>query len=118
MAMSDPATEMTPLEYLKQADKEMGIGNGRGAAGLLCKAIEGAIVQVAHDRGIEGTDLYELAKALDRKSTAESHHYRGYVAHISTLRLHAEEEVLEDYELDGYRLGTRQLLIGGDVNSE
>ena len=35
MAMSDPATEMTPLEYLKQADKEMGIGNGRGAAGLL-----------------------------------------------------------------------------------
>ena len=113
-----PSMAMTPLEYLKQADKEIAAGNGRGAAGLLCKAIEGAIVRLAFNRGIEGANLYELAKALDRKSTAESHHYRGYVAHISTLRLHSEEEVLEDYELEGYRLGTRQLLVSGDVNSE
>ena len=116
MATPEQATGMTPLEYLKRADSEMADGNGQQAAGLLCKAIEGAIVQLAFDRGIEGVDLYELASALDRKSAAESHHYRGYVVHISTLRLHAEEEVLEDHELEGYALVTRQLVIGLNGN--
>ena len=54
MSTQEPTTEMTPLEYLKQADKAMADGNGQRAAGLLCTAIEGAIVRLAFERGIEG----------------------------------------------------------------
>ena len=117
MSTQEPTTEMTPLEYLKQADKAMADGNGQRAAGLLCTAIEGAIVRLAFERGIEGASLYDLAKALDGKSASESHHYRSYLAHVSTLRLHAEEKLLEDYELEGYGLVTRQLIVGQDGNS-
>ena len=47
MATSKPATEMTPLEYLKQADREMAAGNGQKAAGLLWKATEATLVGLA-----------------------------------------------------------------------
>jgi hypothetical protein len=59
MATPEPTTGMTPLDYLKQADREMAAGNGRKAAALLWKATETIFLQLAKKRSL---DLDELTR--------------------------------------------------------
>lgn len=113
MATSEPATEMTPMEYLKQADKEMAAGNGQKAAGLLWKATEATLVGLAKKREIQyRDDLSQLAIALEADGSVEKRHYRARVVTAKILREHAETEIMEDDELEGTYAVMRNFLVG------
>ena len=110
---------MTPLEYLKQADREMVAGNGQKAAGLLWKATEATLVSLAHNQGIEyRDDLSQLAMALEADGSVEKHHYGSGVVTAKILREHADTEIMEDYELEGAYLVMRNFLVGCNGSPE
>lgn len=100
MVTPESSTEMTPSEYLKQADKAMDAGNGREAAGLMWKAIEATILDLARNRRIEGDNLDQVALALDAGSPAEERRHMSSVVTGATLREHSQVELLEDCELE------------------
>ena len=112
MSTPEPATEMTPLEYLKQADKEMAAGNGKGAAGLLSKAIESTLVELGRQRHLDIGDLNEVAKTLEADSEVDKYHYQGTLITAQMLREHADQEVMESHELEGAYMVTRKFIIG------
>ena len=112
MGMQKPAYEMNPLEYLKQADKEMAAGNGRIAAGLLSKAIEATLRELAKEQGLEITNLEETAKALEAAGAGEKYYFQGTLLTAQMLREHEDGEIMEDYELEGAYIVTRRFLIG------
>ena len=62
---TEPATEMPPSEYLRNADKELAAGNRRKAAALLWKATEATFLRLAKERGLSRNDLVKLN--ADRK---------------------------------------------------
>ena len=64
MAMPEPATGMTPLEYMTCADQELAAGHHRKAAALLWKATEATFLGLARERGL---DLDKLKKAYMSK---------------------------------------------------
>ena len=100
MSTQEPTTEMTPLEYLKQADKAMADGNGREAAGLMWKAIEATILDLARTSSLEGNDLDQLALTLDAKSPESQRRHMSSVVTGVTLLEHSKVAVLEDCELE------------------
>ena len=112
---------MTPLEYLARADKEMASGNGRAAAGLLWKATQTTLLNLAQERGYHsatsGDDtLIELACAMENPGPNPGYHYRGKVAAGSLLREHAHLDVLEECELESAYQVARQFVM--DWNGE
>ena len=115
MATPESATEMTPLEYLKQADQEMAAGNGQLAAGFLWKATESALLELAKGRSIKLVlgieDLTDLAIALEADGSVDKYHYRSAAVTAKMLREHAEEEIYEDYELEVAYKVTRDFVI-------
>ena len=91
---------MTPLEYLKQADREMAAGNGQKAAGLMWKATEATIADLAARKGVESKELGELAKGLETAGYVEKHHFTSRLVTAKFLKEHANNEIMEDYELE------------------
>ena len=59
MATPGPATEMTPLEYMKRADEEWAAGNRRHASALLWKATEATFLALAQERGLDLDKLHQ-----------------------------------------------------------
>lgn len=110
MSTQEPTTEMTPLEYLKQADKAMADGNGQRAAGLLCKATEATIINLAINEGLDGRDIDELARRLESGGLVEKHHFTSRLVTAKFLREHAANEIMEDYELEGAYDVTRRFV--------
>ena len=102
--------EQTPLEYLSHSDREFGVGNHRRSAFFLWKATEGAFVKIAHERGLDPTDLIAVAKDLDQRDTMRKHYYLGHLATGWALRDHAKMGVMEDYELEEPRDATRRFI--------
>ncbi len=100
MASPESSANMTPLEYLKQADLAMADGNGKDAAGRMWKAIEATILGLARDKGLAGEDLDQLALALDAGSPVEKRRHMSSVVIGVTLLEHSKAEVLEDCELE------------------
>ena len=100
--MTTTKTEMTALDYTHAAHKQLAHGNERKAAGLLWKAAEATFLDLARERGIEcdGDDsLIELAKALDANGAVHKGYYSVRLGAMSTLRVHAEQDVLEKWDL-------------------
>ena len=112
MSTPEPATEMTPLEYFKQAEREMAAGNGQGAAGLLSTAIESTLVELGKQRHLDTGDLNEVAKKLEADSEVEKYHYQSTLITAQILREHADQEVMEIHELEGAYMVTRKFIIG------
>ena len=100
MVCPESSANMTPLDYLKQADLAMSAGNGREAAGRMWQAIEATILCLARDKGLTGEDLDQLALALDTASPEEMRRYMRSVVTGVTLLEHSKTEVLEDCELE------------------
>ncbi len=59
MATPEPATEITPLEYMKKADEQWAAGNQRYAAALLWKAAEATFISLAQERGLDLDKLHQ-----------------------------------------------------------
>ena len=111
MSTHESATEMTPLEYLKRADEAMASGKHQLASGLLWKATEATIVGLATERGVEGNDIGELAKGLELNGSAEKHHFMSRLVTAKFLKEHADNEIMEDYELEGAYDVTRRFVV-------
>ena len=93
-------TEMTALGYTHAAHKQLAAGNERKAAGLLWKAAEATFLDLGRKRGIEcDGELIELAKALEADGSVRKGYYSLRLGAMSTLRVHAEQDVLERWEL-------------------
>ena len=87
-ALTEPQNNMTPLEYLKQADKEMAAGNHQVAAGLLWKATESTFIGLAEKLGMDGNDFREVAKAMEKKNPPYELYYSGNLLFAESLRDH------------------------------
>ena len=99
MTTPEPATEMTPLEYLACADREWAAGNHQEAAGLLWKATKATFVGLAEERGLEhDEELIDLAKGLEAGGTVYKGYFRLSLGVAKLMRDHADMDVLEDYE--------------------
>ena len=116
MCALDPATEMTPLEYLNEADKEMAGGNNRKAAGLMWKAIEGTFVALAVQIGMDGGDYKAVASAMEKRDPPYERYYSGNLLFAESLRDHANTDPMEGYELEDYlfedfMMGAREFIL-------
>ena len=123
MAMPESDTKMTPLEYMRRADKELAAGNDREAAGLLWKATKATIIELAQARGLEcnnldNSDFIDLAQALEGDESTPGHYYRGKIAAGSLLNAHAEMDALEDYELESAYKVARKFIVQYHGESE
>ena len=106
----------TALEYLVQADEEMAAGNGREAAGLLWKATQATLLELARERGLtlngaEYDDFMDVADALDSGRLAEKHNLRSNFIAATVLRDHAGMDVLDGPELDFSYEVTRKFIV-------
>ena len=100
--MTQTKPEMTALDYTHAAHKQLAAGNERKAAGLLWKAAEATFLDLARKRGIEcdsDGSLIELAKALEADGSVRKGYYSLRLGAMSTLRVHAEQDVLEMWDL-------------------
>ena len=112
MATPEPATELTPLEYMACADAEMAAGNHLQAASLLWKATKSTFIQLAQERGLDYDEyLIDLAKALEADSAVPKGYYRSNLGAAKLLRDHAEMDVLESCELEDAYAGARQFIL-------
>ena len=111
MTTPEPATEMTPLEYLACADKEWVAGNDQEAAGLIWKATRATFIGLAGKKGLDYEENFvKLAKALEADKSVSEGYYRGNLTVGTLMRDHAEMDVLEGYELEStYRLAQKFL---------
>lgn len=102
--MSAPETEMHPLKALEAAEREYAAGNYVESSRILWQATEATYAMLAKAHGLDAADLYEVAKALDRKyggdDSKSKYYYRGYLISCGLMQDHAEMEALEDYELE------------------
>ncbi len=108
--MTAPVFEMTPMQYLVDADRELASGNHRQAALLIWKATEATFVGLAHSRGLVSDDLIILAKALEVDNPDAKGYYRGSLITGKLLLDHAEMGVLESYELEDAYEGAREFV--------
>ncbi len=113
MAMPDPATGMTPLEYMACADQELAAGHHRKAAALLWKATEATFLGLARERGLDHSnpDLINVAKALEADGSVPKFHYRSGLVVGKLMRDHAEMDLLEDCKLEDAYKATRKFIV-------
>ena len=112
----DSGENLSALEYLARADKEMVAGNGREAAGLLWKATRATLVGLARDKGLDRPEndedaLIELARDMEKHGSISDYYYRGKIAAGSLLREHADSDVLEGYELESSYRVAREFVV-------
>ncbi len=111
MATLEPTTEMTPLEYMAQADQEWAAGNHQEAAALLWKATKATFIKLAEEQGLEYDEyLVDLAKALDAGGSKYADYYRLSLGVAKLIRDHSEMDVLEGYELESAYKLSRQFV--------
>ena len=120
---TETAVELTAVEYLSRADKELAFGNHRKAAGYLWKATEATFIGLARARELDCGDLSAVAVALEKAegrkgSIPAKQDYHSNLIHAKTLREHAEWELLERYELDDNYELTRAFLVQCNGESE
>ena len=108
--MTGSMTEMTPMGYLADADREYAEGNHREAARLLWKATEATFVGLARSRGLEYDNLITLAKRLEADNPDAEGYYRGSLITGKLLRDHAELDALETCELEDAYKGGREFV--------
>ena len=98
--MTSQTTDMTALDYTHAAHKQLAAGNERKAAGLLWKAAQETFLNLGRQRGLDcDGSLIELAKALEADGSVRKGYYSVRLGGMSTLRDHAEYDVLEKWDL-------------------
>ena len=107
---------MTPLEYLKQADREMAAGNGQKAAGLMWKATEATFEALADAKGLDRRDLETVARALEKENPPHPHYFVLNLLTAAALRDHGnsdpiERYVLEEDILESFMDGSREFVL-------
>ena len=107
---------MTPLEYLKQADREMAAGNGQKAAGLMWKAVEFTFIQLAEARGLDWKDFQKMASEIEKEDFDRRSRLTINILMAEALRDHGMDDPTERYELEGDVLesfleGTREFVL-------
>ena len=107
---ADSMAAMTPMEYLKHADRELAAGNDRRAATLLWKATESIFISLARERGLEYDDLFEVALALEKEKITYRSYFTGNLMGGEALRDHGLEDEMERYSLEDYQLETHYRL--------
>ncbi len=102
MALTEPASEMMPLENLAAADRALAAGHDKEAARLLSKAADATFLKLARlvELDTEAADLIEVARALEGNESLPKLAYRSNRIAASLLRDHAEMDVLEAPELE------------------
>ena len=103
--MTTQTTEKTALEYLAAADREREAGNHHKAAALMWRATQATFAALADAHGVkyqglDDSDLFKIADALEADGTVRKRYYRGGIAPGSLLKDHAEMDVLERYEFE------------------
>lgn len=110
--MTVSTTEMTAMEYMESADKELDAGNEREAARLLWKAAETTFHDLGRARGLDcGGSLIDLAKALEADDSVVKGYYRGSLIGASLLYDHARFGVLEDCDLEDAYEATQKFIL-------
>ena len=104
MATPEPATGMTPLEYMALADKALSEGNNQEAAGFMWKATESTYIGLAKERGLDYSDLFAVAQTLEEEKTAPKRHFTVSLIISESLRDHAVTDEMLGYELEDYQL--------------
>ena len=107
---------MTPMEYLKQADREMAEGNDRKAAGLMWQAAEATFTKLADQKGLDRTDLESVARELEQESLSHPHYFVLNLLTAEALRDHGSSDplaryVLEDDVLESFMDGSRDFIL-------
>ena len=97
--MSNTTLATSPLEYLAAAERELAADNPLEGSRLLWKAAEATFVRLARKHRMDGSDIIDLAHALDRKER-RNRYYIGAYSVANSLKHHAELEILEEYEFD------------------
>ena len=93
---TEPALELTPLEYATRADSAMAAGNHRAAAGLLWQAIQATFIGLAEERGLPyEDDLIALAKTLEADGSVHKRYYSSSLGAGKLMRDHAELDALD-----------------------
>ena len=114
MAMPDPATGMTPLEYMACADQELAAGHHRKAAALLWKATEATFLGLARERGLDHSNPRPHQRSQSpgsRRLDVPKFHYRSGLVVGKLMRDHAEMDLLEDCKLEDAYKATRKFIV-------
>ena len=90
---------MTPPEYLAAAEAALASDRPLEGSRLLWLAAEAAFVRLAQAHQMDSADLDALARALDRKEERQLY-YLGKLGTATGLKLNAEIDFLEPYELE------------------
>ena len=103
--MSAPKMDKTALEYLAASKLEQEAGNHHKAAALMWQATQATFAALAQAhglkyKGLDDSDLFKIANALESDGTVRKGHYRSGIAPGSLLKDHAEMDVLESYQLE------------------
>lgn len=113
MATESATAELTPLEYVARADKELAFGKRQKAAGYLWKAIEATFIGLAKERELDCGDLFKVAKTLEAETTLQKNYpsYGGGLSAGETLREHADSAALEGYQLGVHYDAARKFIV-------
>ena len=98
-AESESESAMTPQEYLAAAEAALASDRPLEGSHLLWLAAEAAFVRLARAHRMDGADLDMLARTLDRKEERQMY-YLGKLGTATGLKLNAEIDFLEPYELE------------------
>ena len=96
-AKSDSA--MAPQEYLAAAEAALASDRPLEGSHLLWLAAEAAFVRLAQAHQMDSADLDMLARTLDGKEERQMY-YLGKLGTATGLKLNAEIDFLEPYELE------------------
>ena len=119
MTTPDPRNNMTPLDYLANADREWAAGNHQKAAGLLWEATRGTFIRLAKAKGLEYDDyLIDLAKALESDEAVFKGYFRDNLITAKLMRTHSEMDVLEGPDLESAFKLARKFILEQQVGQE
>ena len=108
--MNESTVELSPLEYLAAAERELAADNPLEGSRLLWKAAEATFCRLAQQHRLDDGNLHKLARALDRKE-GRNFYYVGSLSVAQGLKDHAEMDMMEDYELASAHIAIRPFIV-------
>lgn len=108
--MNESTVELSPLEYLAAAERELAADNPLEGSRLLWKASEATFHRLARLHHLDSDNLSTLARALDRKEDRNMY-YLGALCTARALRYNAEDDAMEQFELDFAHLAIRPFIL-------
>ena len=97
--MNESTVELSPLEYLAAAERELAADNPLEGSRLLWKAAEATFCRLAQQHRLDEDGIIALAHSLD-KQEGRNRHYIGAFSVANALKHNAKMDMMEDYELE------------------